>query len=704
MAFATVWAAYALYGFLSPAAAFILLGIVALVTLAAALLHGPALAALGLVGAEVAPLLVSTDQPAYWPLYIYLAVVTAAAFAMANLRRWRWLAVTALAFGLFWALPGIEDNGTAAAHLFHVVAGFILAALLIVAGLQYGPPAVPGRIDAVSSGALAVYLAGAAFVVIAQDHETVATIGFALLAAATVVVAWRSEAAAGAVPIAAALASLVIIAWAVDPVTSHLVASGPGNGLGPAPSQPSIAWHVVLGAAFSVLFAAAGFLVQGRYDRATVPVVWAATGVAAPFAILIALDLRIAGLDRSIPFAGLALLLAAWLAVAAERLTERPARPGVASAAALHAAGAAAALALALTLALEKGWLTIGLALMAPGIAWVAGKRPLPLLRHLAAAVAVLVVARIAWEPRIAGSAVGTTPIFNWLLYGYGVPALAFWTAGHLLRRRADDAPARTLEAAAILFTVLLVFFQIRHAMNAGDVYATRGGLAELALQVSAGLALAIGLEWRRGRTGSIVTNAAALAVAGLTLLAILIGLGIAENPVVTGAPVGGPVLNLVLLGYGLPAVLATVLALVARQTRPMAYRAVSATVSVGLALAYLTLEVMRLYHGPVLTAGPVTDPEQYTFSAVWLGFGVVLLLLGLLIDSKPARLASGAVVALTVAKVFLFDMAGLAGIWRALSFIGLGLVLVGIGYLYQRLLFPPRRAPQVAGAPEGRG
>jgi uncharacterized membrane protein len=48
-------------------------------------------------------------------------------------------------------------------------------------------------------------------------------------------------------------------------------------------------------------------------------------------------------------------------------------------------------------------------------------------------------------------------------------------------------------------------------------------------------------------------------------------------------------------------------------------------------------------------------------------------------------------VVLLTVAKVFLVDMADLTGAWRALSFIGLGLVLVGIGYLYQRLLFPRR-------------
>jgi len=75
----------------------------------------------------------------------------------------------------------------------------------------------------------------------------------------------------------------------------------------------------------------------------------------------------------------------------------------------------------------------------------------------------VLVIARVGWEPRIVGPDVGTTPIFNWLLYGYGVPAAAFWLAGSILRRRADDVPARMTDAAAILFTVLVVFLEIRH-------------------------------------------------------------------------------------------------------------------------------------------------------------------------------------------------------------------------------------------------
>ena len=110
VAYATVYAAYALYGFLDPAFAFVLLGVVALATLGAALLHGPALAALGLVGAYVTPLLVSSTAPNYWALYIYLAVVTAAAFALARVRLWQWLAIIAIAFGFFWLLPGIHDT------------------------------------------------------------------------------------------------------------------------------------------------------------------------------------------------------------------------------------------------------------------------------------------------------------------------------------------------------------------------------------------------------------------------------------------------------------------------------------------------------------------------------------------------------------------------------------------------------------------
>src|SRR5262249_10433677 len=154
------YAAYALYQFLPPGAAFILLGIVALLTLGAALLHGPALAGLGVVGAFVTPSLVASDKPDYWALYIYIAIVTAVAFALARARLWRWLAITAVVLGALWTVPGTDTSPVTAigAHVFNALAGFVLAAVFLVCGLLYGPPAKPGEVERVSTFSLSVYL------------------------------------------------------------------------------------------------------------------------------------------------------------------------------------------------------------------------------------------------------------------------------------------------------------------------------------------------------------------------------------------------------------------------------------------------------------------------------------------------------------------------------------------------------------------
>src|SRR5882724_11310091 len=171
VAFATVYAAYALFVFLVAATAFILLGLVALGTLAAALLHGPALAGLGVAAAFVTPILVSSEQPDYWALYIYLAIVTAAAFALARARLWRWLAITTIVFALLWTFPCLDCGPPMIApHLFHVIAGFILAALLVVTGFAFGPDAGTEEVEAISSGALAAYLFGAMMIVLSSYH------------------------------------------------------------------------------------------------------------------------------------------------------------------------------------------------------------------------------------------------------------------------------------------------------------------------------------------------------------------------------------------------------------------------------------------------------------------------------------------------------------------------------------------------------
>jgi uncharacterized membrane protein len=700
VAFATVYAAYALYDFLVPATAFILLGMVALGTLAAALLHGPALAGLGIAAAFATPVLVSSSEPDFWALYLYLAIVTAAAFGLARIRLWRWLAVTTIVFALLWTFPCLQCGPSMVApHAFHVIAGFVLAAVLVVCGFMFGPPASEGEVEPFSSGSLAAYLLGATLIVLNSDHADTAIVVCAILVAGTLFVAWRAEAATGAVGAAAALVFVVFAEWAIRGNPDMLVLpGGPLPGVGPAATDSSVMLHLITAAIFAAGFGVAGFLAQGRSNSAITPVIWSAAAVFVPLALLIALYARIAHLDRSVPFAILAVVLAAAFGAATEILAKREDRPGLQVSIALFATGALAALALELTFALEKVWLTIALSLVSMGTAWISLQRPIPFLRSLSAILAGIVVLRIGYEPRIVGDAVGTTPIFNWLLWGYGIPALSFWTASVFLRRRGDDAPLRTVESAAILFTVLLVFMEIRHAVNGGDVYRYTAGLTEVALQVCAALAMAIGLERLRIRTGSVVHNVGAVLLTAFAGLATVSGLMIMETPILWPTDVGGVFFNLLLLGYALPAVLALLLSYAVAGRRTAGYANTIAAAALVLALAYVTFEIRRLYHGPVLTRGPTTGVEQYTYSIAWLAFGVALLGIGILFNSQRARLASAVVIALTILKAFLIDMSTLTGVYRALSFMCLGLVLVAIGWLYQRILFR-RQTPPAAPA-----
>ena len=704
VAFATVYAAYALYDFLAPATAFILLGLVALGTLAAALLHGPALAGLGIAGAFVTPILVSSNKPDFWALYIYLAIVTAASFGLARVRLWRWLAVTTIAFALLWTFPCLQCGPSMIGpHAFHVIAGFILASLLVVCGFMFGPSAEDDQVEPISSGSLAAYLFGATLIVLNSGHADSAMTVFAALVAAILFIAWRAPASVGAIGAASVLAFLVFAEWAVRGNPDMLVLpGGPLPGIGPAATDSSITSHLIAAVIFAVGFGIAGFLAQFRFNALKISVLWAACGVFVPLALLVALYARIAHLDRSIPFAIVAVLLAAAFAAATEILSKREERPGTPIAIALFATGALAGLALALTFALEKGWLTIALALMSLGTAWLSVQRPIPFLRTLAAILAGIVVLRIGYEPRIAGSAVGDTLIFNWLLWGYGVPALSFWAGSIFLRKNGDDAPLRAVESAAILFTVLLAFMEIRHAVNGGDVYRASAGLTEVALQVCVTLAMAIGLERLRLRTNSIVHNYAAVLLALFAGAASLFGLMLLEMPLWSWINVGGVFLNLLLLGYALPAVLALLLSYAVAGRRPPGYGNTIAAAALILALSYVTLEIRRLYHGPIIAGGPTTGAEQYTYSIAWLVFGVVLLGIGILVNSQRARLASAVVIALTILKAFLIDMSQLTGIYRALSFMCLGVVLVAIGWLYQRILFRRQAAPTAPSAAPG--
>jgi uncharacterized membrane protein len=74
-----------------------------------------------------------------------------------------------------------------------------------------------------------------------------------------------------------------------------------------------------------------------------------------------------------------------------------------------------------------------------------------------------------------------------------------------------------------------------------------------------------------------------------------------------------------------------------------------------------------------------------FTHSAVWMLYGAVLMFLGFRHGSALLRWQAIALLGVTTIKVFIFDTSMLDLGFRILSFIGLGVILLGVSFLYQR-------------------
>ena len=163
-----------------------------------------------------------------------------------------------------------------------------------------------------------------------------------------------------------------------------------------------------------------------------------------------------------------------------------------------------------------------------------------------------------------------------------------------MLRRRADDLPARMADSAAILFTVLLAFLEIRHLDQRRRRLSPRHRPRRAR---AAGLRRARHDDRARTRARAHRQHRARRRRAAdrrpVRSPRSCSGWGSGKIPMLTGDPVGGPFFNLILLGYGLPAVLMAVLARMIRG-RPgrSASMWLAAVTAIALALAYLTLEV----------------------------------------------------------------------------------------------------------------
>ena len=703
--FGAVYAAHALYGFIGPGLAFAGLAVTGLAAMFAALLHGPALAGIGLVGALATPLLVGGGGTSLWPLALYLPVVAGSAYAFAWAKGWRALAVAAGLGAAAWALFLTLLPGQSVAVHAHLVLQQALAVLVFAVLPGRGVPDAQARLDRFA--ALALALAGGVALAVLGLTATDGGPGWAGAAlAATVLPALAglvaAPAAAGSAVAALTLAGALML-WpqAADPAVTpfFLLWYGAAN--------PSLLIALAVAGSLAVAAIGALRLLGGSGLPYATALTFAAGAATAPLAALALVYLRIAGEAVAPGFAAAAGVLAAGfcgLAALCRRQGDQTPSPALALGLGAFAAAAVASLCLGLVFALSGGSLTPALAGAALATGLIARRLDIPALRWCVAGLAALVAARLAWDPALIGEDLSRTPILNGLVTAYGLPALCFGLAAWVIRRpgRATDIPEQVAQALSLLLSGLFVFLEIRHALHGGDLSAPGTSVLEQGLTTLTALGFSGVLTWFSGPSPSPVIRFGGLAFACLALLQGALGLGLAANPLLTDEPVaGGLVLNDAVLAYALPAAASFALARAARDVRPVWFVRMAGGLGLALSFLALCLAVRHGFQGERLGLDRETgQAEWYTYSAAWLALGLIALGYGILRGSATARLASAVLVGLATLKVFLLDLSGLEGPLRALSFLGLGGCLIAIGLVYQRLVFappPPLMPPSAA-------
>ena len=76
---------------------------------------------------------------------------------------------------------------------------------------------------------------------------------------------------------------------------------------------------------------------------------------------------------------------------------------------------------------------------------------------------------------------------------------------------------------------------------------------------------------------------------------------------------------------------------------------------------------------------------QQLSLSGVWLFSSIVLMVIGLWKRRRNFRLVAIGLFAVTILNIFIYDLSFLETLYRIFSFMGLGVILFGVSYLYQK-------------------
>ena len=154
------------------------------------------------------------------------------------------------------------------------------------------------------------------------------------------------------------------------------------------------------------------------------------------------------------------------------------------------------------------------------------------------------------------------------------------------------------------------------------------------------------------------------------------------HNPLWSFESIGSvPIFNLLLIGYGVPVALAVII-----YKRIPDLKNISGIVGVIGLYMFATLEIRHLWNAGISINMPVKEGELYTYSLVWLLISVAIMMYGAYRNKSDVKKVGIFALLIVIAKAFFWDMSDLDGLWRVISFLGLGLSLLGVAFLFNKL------------------
>lgn len=660
---AALFAAHSVYGYLPSLITYGAMAGTTLIAAVMALRHGPMVALIAVAGGYVIPILVTSEAPEIWGLTAHLLSVLSVSLLLARQVRWMPIILLGLAGIVVWSVLLLSTGSMVERQ-----AASVLMIVMLAAGLAGLPVDRTDRLDWVSKHGvrpvlLPVSTHAILTLILAAESGGMSMLVAAHLVACAAAALWVDR----KVPVTTTvLGAVVLLAFAQD---------------------PSLQWSAI-----AVLPAAAGFVGLYRQRGAPtflIPILVPVLGVLALLAP------HVEGWDGAL--AGLA--AAALFALGAGALESSNRQDAFGRSVAALVLGCLGSLGAGAHFLLEDQWLTLALTLPLPVLVRLSSRLDRLVMSIGVTLVLGMLVFRLTLVPVFDGYPMVTDPLGGWVVTSFLGPivltALSWWIVPG---RKLSGMGASLLCVLMVLVTAFITL-ELR-LLVAGSLNAPTYGLAEqgtnTALWLAAGFSLMVLAD--RSDTPRWITLGAGLYVGGAVLHLVLVTV-LGGLPVFTQEPVGAwPVLNLLLLAFALPIPL---LLLIVRRGRGLGGYWTSAWVrqglpllSVILLLLWTGLEVKRGFQGPVMEFR-AADGELMAHTITTLLWAVVFLVVGRLRDQLMLRAISVLLLLGVTAKVFLVDMAHLEGLAQAVSFLGLGLALIGIALTAQRMMRSPFKSPE---------